>query len=181
MSTNFFRFAAPALALTLALGLSACSDDADDAQPGLSESTATGSVSNAETLTGATAAIAAAESAVSGTAFAIDTDRRGWEVAVAVGDREHEVVVDAAGENVLNSREDGRLDSEVSADLPNVKISLSQALALATKASPGTVEDAELDRERGVTVWAVTMLSGRTETEVYLDAADGKVLKIEKD
>ncbi|HPU13849.1 MAG TPA: hypothetical protein PLQ19_08660 [Aeromicrobium sp.] len=37
----------------MALGLSACSDDSAEARPGLSGPTATGSVSGAESLTGA--------------------------------------------------------------------------------------------------------------------------------
>ncbi|GAA5106061.1 PepSY domain-containing protein [Nocardia iowensis] len=62
-------------------------------------------------------------------------------------------------------------------------ISREQAIDAARQAVPGaTVEDTDLDDDRGTTVWEVDVRDAQgVESEVHVDANSGKVLSVEPD
>lgn len=167
-----------ALALTLALGLSACggddssldgvnadapvdmtTDDAgatDDATSDQAASTdaaaSTGTAAAADDVTAAAlAAIGTAEDAVGGTAYEID-DQDGdgtWEVEVAVGDRSHEVTVSADGAQVVGTPEEDGLDADDAAALEAAQATLAGAVGTAVDEVGGVLDGASLDEEDG--------------------------------
>lgn len=63
----------------------------------------------------------------------------------------------------------------------DAKVSIEQAIKTALEKVPGTVVEAELEKEHGKTVWEVEIIgSDGSETEVHIDAADGSVIDTEK-
>ncbi|MFO0775798.1 MAG: PepSY domain-containing protein [Nitrospiraceae bacterium] len=61
------------------------------------------------------------------------------------------------------------------------KVTIEQAIKTATEKAPGTVVEAELEREHGKTVWEVEIVGADGGvTEVVIDAADGTVLENKK-
>ena len=62
----------------------------------------------------------------------------------------------------------------------NAKVTINQAIKTASEKVPGTVVEAELEKEQGKTVWEVEVLgSDRNVTEVHTDATSGAVIDTE--
>ena len=64
---------------------------------------------------------------------------------------------------------------------PPPALSLDQAIAIALHAVPGTLREAELDRERGTWVYEVELATTTGEVDVEIDGDRGVVLAIERD
>lgn len=128
------------------------------------------------------AAITTAETDTGGVAFALDGERNGWEVTVAVGDRGLEVQLGASGTDVLGSTDDDPLDADDRAALAGT-VTLADAIATALVEVPGALDSAEADSgPGGASVWEVTVVAadGR-DVEVAVDVATGEVLLVERD
>lgn len=62
--------------------------------------------------------------------------------------------------------------------VPQAKISIEQAIAIAVKATPGTVVSAGIDNEMGQLIWEVEILTDNKQVmELDIDAKDGTVIK----
>lgn len=184
---------APALAATLLLA--ACGgaeDDADGADSGAIEmaepteesgsSPSDGSGGEVpQEYDGVIASIATAEEDAGGRAFELDDGDGGtWEVHVAVGGDDIEVLVSADGAEVLESDREADLGSTDAAGLDATSISLSDAVRLAIVEYGGTepVDDAGIsDEGGGEYAWEVAFMD---DVEVYL-TMDGEVLRVETD
>lgn len=130
---------------------------------------------------GVIAAIATAEADAGGRAFELDDGDGGtWEVHVAVGGDDIEVLVSADGSEVLGSDREADLGSTDAAGLDATSISLSDAVRLAIAEYGGTepVDDAGIsDEGGGEYAWEVAFMD---DVEVYL-TLDGEVLRVETD
>lgn len=204
MNTSRHHTVTTVLALTLSLGIAACSEDdptveppatdpsasttedaapdeatADDATPdqGSAETSGAGEATGDLTTTALTA-IGTAEAEAGGTAYEIDDqDADGtWEVDVRVEDRSVEVTVSADGSRVERTEEDD-LDDDDRAALDAATITLAEAIELAVSEAGGVLDDAELEGEDDGRPhhWEVTVDTGGTETEVLVDVA-GEIL-----
>ncbi|MBL7715129.1 MAG: PepSY domain-containing protein [Bdellovibrionales bacterium] len=56
------------------------------------------------------------------------------------------------------------------------KISLQDAIAIATKSAPGKVIEAALDREDGFLVYEIEVIATPGKKELLIDAGNGKIL-----
>jgi len=62
----------------------------------------------------------------------------------------------------------------------DAKVTIDQAIKTASEKVPGTVAEAELEKEHGKTVWEVAVLGADGHvTEVHIDAATGAVIDTE--
>lgn len=130
---------------------------------------------------GVIAAIATAEEDAGGQAFELDDGDGGtWEVHVAVGADDIEVLVSADGSEVLESDREADLGSTDAAGLDATAITLSDALRLAITEYGGTeaIDDAGIsDEGGGEYAWEVAFMD---DVEVYL-TMDGEILRVETD
>lgn len=61
------------------------------------------------------------------------------------------------------------------------KVSIEEAIKIVTAKIPGTVIEAELEKEDGKTVWEVKVVTAKGELkEVYVDVQSGKIVDIEE-
>lgn len=190
------RSAFAATCLAVAVLLAGCGGDdpgtssAAQATSTTSQSTTTTSSapttsSTAATDTGVAAAVRALQTAAravsQGRAFDLDDDTRGgqpiWEVKVASGQRQFDLVVTADGARVLTRRENPRPDDDVR-KLGSVKVEAPRALRLAAQHQDGRVTDLDLDTtDAGTVVWEVDFRQpDRSTTTVTIHARTGKVL-----
>ncbi|WP_097883662.1 PepSY domain-containing protein [Streptomyces sp. st140] len=93
---------------------------------------------------------------------------------------------DDRADDASDDRSDDRADDRAPAAAKSAGISLDQAVAAALKSVPGTVTQAELDRDdddhNGRAVWELDVRgSDKKWHDVTVDAADGKVLKTRDD
>ena len=187
MSALAFRVVIVAATVALALGLAACGGASAPETPSqTAASTPTGSPSEpavAESPSGsldARAAVDAALAAVPGGAvIEIDRDthqgRPVWEVVVRGSNgRGTELYIDATTGEVVK-RESAEIPPYARASAPAVDVSTAMDTALS--ATPGTVEEAGLDREGGRTVWEVEVAGPDGRVEFYIDAKMGKIVK----
>ena len=130
----------------------------------------TGTAVAASSSTDAVRAVQTASKGVSHKAYELDRERNRWEVKFADGTERH-VTLD--GRRVTATRR----DDDRSAAAASARVSLATALRTAAGRANGTLDDAELDRERGTLVWNVSF----GETEVEVDARTGKVLRVTQD
>lgn len=139
-------------------------------------------------LTQATRAVRTAQRAVrDGTAYDIESDRRAgrrvWEVKVARGTaRPYEFDVSADGHTIVHRGRRARLDDDAR-KAARARTTLAAALRTAgRRVGSGTFDEAEIDRWRGRVVWEATFEQpGDRETEVRIDASNGKVLAVTVD
>lgn len=128
---------------------------------------------------GVLAAVDLAESETGGVAFELDDDDDGtWEIQVADGEDELEVLVSADGAEMLGIEPDGRLDDEDRQALDAATITLTEAIEIAAEHAAGQVDAVDLDEEDGVFTWEVDFTD---DVEVYLNVENGEVLKVEND
>ncbi|MDP9822521.1 PepSY domain-containing protein [Nocardioides massiliensis] len=194
--TSTRRIVPSLLALGLATALAGCGTDeepsgASSPTAGIESAVTEGgsSPSDDETpadpsgspLGQALAAVALAESETGGTAYALDREDGGWQIDVAVDDRQVEVRTDQTGGEVLDSREDDRLDDDDRAELQAATVTLGGALEAAAAEVAGEIEDADLDEDGGTLVWQVSIRADGTEQEIHIDAKSGEVLRVDTD
>lgn len=122
------------------------------------------------------AAAATAEAEVSGTAIQLDHDDQRWEVEVLVGDRVHDVTTDNGGTAVTESDRDEAVDGDDARRAAAATVSLVDAMKTALEATPGVIDDVELDDRNGAVVWEVTIDTAENDdVDVYVDAATGAI------
>lgn len=126
---------------------------------------------------------AAAEKAVNG-GKAFEINRKdgsaGWEVKLAVGNREREVEVSADGSKVTPRRRDEGLDRSDRDRFAQVKVPLKDGVRTALKEVNGALDSAELDTENGVVVWEVDIdQADNTSVDVYVNARNGSILEFD--
>lgn len=149
-----------------------------------------GSASSSPTATGATpgsvdavAAVEAAESAVAdSTAVEVssDDDRAAvaWEVVLRAGANGRELRI--GNDGAVLDNQSHRLSQAQLGDAPAVAV--REAIRIAEeRVGSGDVTDAELTRENNRLVWDVSVEKGAEETEVWIDAASGAVVREERD
>ena len=118
----------------------------------------------------------------------------GFEIQTASGDV-NDVKVNAINgdivkvENDANDDENGTEESEESEENDDniaelqakAKLTSDEAQAIALKEVPGTVIESELEDEDGVVVYGFEIQSTNGVQDVKIDAATGKVVKVEAD
>jgi uncharacterized membrane protein YkoI len=129
-------------------------------------------------------AVRTAGRAAGGRPYSIDRERiRGataWEVDVArASGPSRELHISGDGRRVLRRRTERRTADANRAR--RVRIGLAAALRTAARRANGTLDGADIDRERGVTVWSVIFTRRGNETEVYVNARTGRVVRVEHD
>ena len=125
------------------------------------------------------AAIDLAEAEADGTAFGIDDEDGGnWEITVAAGDEEIEVLVSGDGTEVLGTDNEGSLDSDDRAGLDAADVTISEAIETAAGEHTGSIDDVELDDEDGTFAWEVNFTD---DVEIYVHVTNGDILKVERD
>jgi uncharacterized membrane protein YkoI len=174
------------IALTVAavVGLSGCgSEEVTATDSDKSTSDSSHSVTpDVNSVAQAVAAIRLAESEANGRAFELDSEGLSrWEINVASNEREIEVQVNQSGTVVTHTRDDGPLDPEDQDQLTNATVSMADAVSTAGESASGAVSSAELSTHMGTLAWSVEFESGTEDIEVFVDAANGKVLHIAKD
>lgn len=159
------------------------------ATPGESASPTSTGTSSASPGTGsgaaavAAAVVAAEEAVTGGQAFEIDRKDSGggWEVKLAVGDREKEVDVSEDGSEVTPQEGDDQLDQEDRERIAQVQVSLEEAVRTALNEVDGTLDGAQLDTEDGATVWEVDVDDTEgTSVDVYVNVDNGSVVKVDR-
>ena len=129
----------------------------------------------------ALAGIDLAEADSGGQAFQIDDedDQSAWEIDINVQGEELDVLVNWGGTEIVSSMADGSVDSDTLERLGASTLTIQEAIRIAGAEASGSLEEAELDREDGVTVWEVTFGDGSSDTDVRVDAATGEVLAVD--
>lgn len=124
-------------------------------------------------------AIDLAENETGGTAFELDdADGGNWEIEVAVGDDELDVLVNSDGSEVLAVEPDGSLDGEDRAGLEAATITIAEAIEIAAEHGTGMIDEVDLSSEGDTFVWEVEFTD---DTEVYVNVDGGEVLRVETD
>lgn len=99
-----------------------------------------------------------------------------WEVSVAVGDEQVDVLVSTDGASILEERDREALDDEDRRLLDAASVAATEAAVIAAQDLGGTVEEVELDEDGDVVVWEVTLrTTDGAETEATIDAVTGEV------
>lgn len=154
-------------------------EDDDASEDGDENGTDPGSPDGTGPHAGLLAAIDLAEAELDAIAFEIDDEDDGnWEITVAAGDEEIEVLTSGDGTEVLSTENEGSLGSDDRAGLDAASVSISEAIETADGEHSGSIDDVELDDDDGTFAWEVTFTD---DVEVYVDVASGQVLKVETD
>jgi len=109
-----------------------------------------------------------------------------YEVEVRFNGIEYDVYINAATEEIIRFREDGRYNVNSASAMPpcltEAEITFERAKAIALeRAGGGTVTDIELERRRGRLVYEVEVKINRQEYDVRIDAATGEILRFRLD
>ncbi len=139
---------------------------------------------SAANVDAAVRAVRTARNAVGGKPYSVDRERfRGapaWEVDLArATGRSREVIVSANGRRVLR-----RGTSQRSADAVRARrarVGIVAAMRTAARRANGRLEDADIDRRRGSTVWSVSFERRGLDIEVDVNARSGRVVRVERD
>ncbi|GAA1767802.1 PepSY domain-containing protein [Kocuria aegyptia] len=129
------------------------------------------------------AVVAAEEEVAGGQVFEIDRkdDDGGWEVKLAVGDREKEVDVSQDGSEVTPQEGDDQLDQEDRERIAQVQVPVEDAVRTALDEVDGTLDGAQLDTEDGTTVWEIDIDDDEgTSVDVYVNVDNGSVVKVDR-
>lgn len=121
-------------------------------------------------------AIATAEGAAGGKAYAIDDvdDDGTWEVNVMVNEKSVEYDVSGDGAKVVSQDEADDMDDDERTALTTAKVPLAEAIETAAAEGAAPLDDAELDDESGNWAWEIS-LQGRAK-DVIVDLTTGQVL-----
>jgi uncharacterized membrane protein YkoI len=100
-----------------------------------------------------------------------------WEIKVAKRHvRPYELAIGAHGRRVRHASRHKR-DDDVRKAL-KARTGLRRALRAGDRRARGRLDEAEIDRYRGMVVWTVTFQRGQRETEVISNARTGKVIAV---
>lgn len=168
------------LAVACVLTLSACTPAPGnggapaDPAPGASASSAGSAGSDDDGRTVVTA-VNTAEASAGGRAFELEREDDGWQVHVAVGDRDVEVLVASDGTTVRSSNDDDGIDGDERAALDAAVTTLADAVRIAATRNAGgeRLDEVQLEDEGGTWIWQVDLSGGGT---VRVSAADGSIL-----
>jgi uncharacterized membrane protein YkoI len=198
------RFVALLCAFGLMFVLTGCGSDDSDSETNTTTAGSTAAVDGATAATAATGsskaaggagsatakasvgtavkALVTAAKTVGGQALKIENQgRAGWEIEVAVDGRVRELKISADGKTVNSNKDDGAVDREDQRRLVSVKTTLAAAIKTAATKVGGTLQEGELGRRRTKVVWEIKLSEGAAAHEVYVDAANGRVVKVEQD
>ncbi|MEX5257729.1 PepSY domain-containing protein [Kocuria arenosa] len=160
---------------------SATGDESASASPSGTATSSPGAGGEAAAVAGAV--VAAEEAVTGGQVFELDRkdDEDGWEVKLAVGDREKEVDVAQDGSEVTPQEGDDQLDQEDRERIAQVQVPMEDAVRTALDEVDGTLDGAQLDTEDGTTVWEVDIDDpDGTSVDVYVNVANGSVVKVDR-
>jgi uncharacterized membrane protein YkoI len=160
---------------------SATGDESASASPSGTATSSPGAGGEAAAVAGAV--VAAEEAVTGGQVFEIDRkdEGGGWEVKLAVGDREKEVDVAQDGSEVTPQEGDDQLDQEDRERIAQVQVPMEDAVRTALDEVDGTLDGAQLDTEDGTTVWEVDIDDPEgTSVDVYVNVANGSVVKVDR-
>ena len=164
-------------------GASASPSDTATQTESASASPSVSETAGAEAGAVAGAIVAAEESVAGGQVFEIDRKDAGdgWEVKLAVEDREQEVEVSADGQEVTPQESDDELDQQDRENIAQVQVPLEDAVRTALEEVEGTLDSAQLDTEDGTTVWDVDIDDDQgTSVDVYVNVDNGSVLNVDR-
>lgn len=132
-------------------------------------------------------ALAIANGTITDIELDADDRRPHYEVDVYHDSYEYDIKFDAVTGEVLEQKREKDDDDDFddrSANSSNTAdnlISSDQAVKAAMAEASGNVEKVELDNDDGITYYEVEIEDGRMDYEVYVNAVDGTILKVEKD
>lgn len=187
----------PVVAGALAFGgiVWANSDDNPNETKTGAQGTAVPAVSN-ERMLSFDEASAKALAIANGTITDVELDRESrtphYEIDIDHEGYEYDVKIDAFSGEVLeqkrekedrdDSQDDGREDSRDDSQAAEGNfISSEEAVKAAQAVAKGTVKEVEFEDDDGTAHYEVKIEDGRTEHEIYVNAADGTILKQEQD
>jgi len=108
-----------------------------------------------------------------------------YTIALLSHGRVQEVIVDAAGGNVTETRERsvregmGAFADKVEQALPSAKVDFARAVEIArARTAHGRIFGAQVDFEGDVLVYGITLVDGETVMDVTVDAASGEVVGV---
>lgn len=131
-----------------------------------------------------TQAIAMAQKTVKGNVVSAEFDQEDhgttseFEVKLVAGDTEYEVKIDASTGKVTKTEQE-RMDADDLAEyqaMQQARVSLNQALQIATQQYPGKLLEAEFDVEKGQAVYEIKIAQGTQVQKVVIDANTGKII-----
>ena len=101
-----------------------------------------------------------------------------WKVGVLAGSKKTELKISADGSSVENKDDAEKADSDDKNAASQVRQTLKEAIASATRHTPGTVDEAELSSDKGVH-WEVKVYpKGKTESvELKIHHRSGDIIK----
>ncbi len=121
---------------------------------------------------------------VGGTAESVDFKHKNgssyFEVDVIAGNQKHEVKIDAASGQVLDSKAENDSDGD-SAQLQQAGVSLRQAVSAAVAKTGGVAKEAEWENENGQSYYKVETIANGQEYDVKIDAQNGSVISAQID
>ncbi|MFF0991042.1 PepSY domain-containing protein [Kocuria nitroreducens] len=161
----------------------ATADESASASPSGTATSTSSPGAGDEAAAVAGAVVAAEEAVTGGQVFEIDRkdDDGGWEIKLAVGDREKEVDVSQDGSEVTPQEGDDQLDQEDRERIAQVQVPMEVAVRAALDEVDGTLDGAQLDTEDGTTVWEVDIDDPEgTSVDVYVNVANGSVVKVDR-
>jgi uncharacterized membrane protein YkoI len=161
----------------------ATADESGTASPSGTATSTSSPGAGGEAAAVAGAVVAAEEAVAGGQVFEIDRKdgEEGWEVKLAVGDREKEVDVSSDGSEVTPQEGDDQLDQEDREKIAQVQVSLEDAVRTALDEVDGTLDGAQLDTEDGTTVWEIDVDDpDGTSVDVYVNVDTGSVVKVDR-
>lgn len=131
----------------------------------------------------ALAALDMAEAETGGIAYELsdENDNTVWEIDIDVNGDDVKVRVNWAGTEIMSSEPDGSIDVDTREKLESISVTIQDAIVVAAEHADGRVSEADLDREDGVMRWEVTFENDSNDTEVYIDATSGEVLRVDND
>jgi uncharacterized membrane protein YkoI len=129
----------------------------------------------------ADAAVEIAQTAASGAVESLDIKQRRGRAVYDIEVGETDVIVDATDGSIVRVESDDDDDDDWTdindRQTPVPGISFGDAIRAAEEATTGTVDEVELDYERGHLIYTVEI----GKNEVIVDAADGTVLSVHAD
>jgi len=129
-------------------------------------------------------AIAIAQKTVKGNVISAEFDQEDhgasseFEIKLVAGNIEHEIKVDANTGKVTKTEQE-QMDADDLAEyktMQQAKVSLNQALQIATQKYPGKLLEAEFDVEKGQAVYEIKIAQGTQIQKVVIDANTGKII-----
>ncbi len=129
-------------------------------------------------------AITIAQKSVKGDLVSAEFDQNDYreggkfEIKTIAGDTEYEVKIDANTGNILKTKQE-KLDRDDIAEynaMKQAKISLTQAMQIATQSVSGKIIEAEFDLDNGLAVYEIDIANGTQIHKLVIDSMTGKII-----